>query len=148
MKSILNLARTAFAHTTFGLCLFSVGLLLIGSTALLSGCAPVNDPYYGGSSGRYNDPYYNSYEYDRERYKLERERERLEDERERLEEERRRRERPQSPPPMQRPYSPPPPAPESCPPGFSPSEQKCSPQERKHGCKDIRLPGGLGCVKR
>lgn len=37
---------------------------------------------------------------------------------------------------------------EQCPPGFSPSEQKCSPEERRRGCKDIRLPGGLGCVRR
>jgi hypothetical protein len=47
---------------------------------------------------------------------------------------------------------PPPPPPaavrEECPPGFRPSEQKCSPDERRRGCKDIRLPGGLGCVKR
>lgn len=35
-----------------------------------------------------------------------------------------------------------------CPAGFQPSEQKCSPQERQRGCKDIRLPSGLGCVKR
>lgn len=35
-----------------------------------------------------------------------------------------------------------------CPPGFSPSEQKCSQNERRRGCKDIRLPSGLGCVNR
>jgi hypothetical protein len=35
-----------------------------------------------------------------------------------------------------------------CPSGFSPSEQKCSPEERRRGCKDMRLPGGLGCVRR
>ena len=35
-----------------------------------------------------------------------------------------------------------------CPAGFSPSEQKCSQQERRNGCKDIRLPSGLGCVNR
>src|SRR6187402_1555423 len=39
-------------------------------------------------------------------------------------------------------------APDRCPPGFSPSEQKCSQQERARGCKDIRLPSGLGCVNR
>ena len=38
--------------------------------------------------------------------------------------------------------------PQSCPPGFRPSEQKCSPEERRRGCKDMRLPNGLGCVKR
>jgi hypothetical protein len=35
-----------------------------------------------------------------------------------------------------------------CPSGFQPSEQKCSPEERRRGCKDIRTPSGLGCVKR
>ncbi len=34
---------------------------------------------------------------------------------------------------------------ERCPSGFSPSEQKCSVEERRRGCKDMRLPGGLGC---
>ena len=37
---------------------------------------------------------------------------------------------------------------ETCPPGFRPSEQKCSVEERRRGCKDMRLPGGLGCVTR
>lgn len=37
---------------------------------------------------------------------------------------------------------------ERCPAGFQPSEQKCSQQERRNGCKDIRLPNGLGCVNR
>ncbi len=37
---------------------------------------------------------------------------------------------------------------EECPPGFRQSEQKCSPDERRRGCKDMRLPGGLGCVRR
>ena len=37
---------------------------------------------------------------------------------------------------------------EHCPSGFRPSENKCTPQERARGCKDMRLPGGLGCVKR
>ncbi len=37
---------------------------------------------------------------------------------------------------------------ERCPSGFRPSEQKCSVEERRRGCKDMRLPGGLGCVKR
>lgn len=35
-----------------------------------------------------------------------------------------------------------------CPAGYSPSEQKCSQEERRRGCKDIRLPSGLGCVRR
>lgn len=37
---------------------------------------------------------------------------------------------------------------EHCPSGFSPSERKCSQDERRRGCKDMRLPGGLGCVRR
>ena len=37
---------------------------------------------------------------------------------------------------------------QTCPPGFRPSEQKCSPEERRRGCKDVRLSSGLGCVKR
>ncbi len=35
---------------------------------------------------------------------------------------------------------------ERCPSGYTPSENKCTQQERKKGCKDIRQPGGLGCV--
>ena len=37
---------------------------------------------------------------------------------------------------------------ETCPRGFSPSERKCTVEERRRGCKDMRLPGGLGCVHR
>jgi hypothetical protein len=37
---------------------------------------------------------------------------------------------------------------EGCPPGFQPSENKCSTEERRHGCKDVRLSNGLGCVHR
>jgi hypothetical protein len=37
---------------------------------------------------------------------------------------------------------------DQCPAGFRPSEQKCSVEERRRGCKDMRLPSGLGCVKR
>lgn len=37
---------------------------------------------------------------------------------------------------------------EHCPSGFRPSEDKCRPEERRKGCKDIRMPGGLGCVNR
>lgn len=100
-------------------------------------------PYYGGQQPYYGGGYYDNGYYGRERRELERERERLEDERERLERERQRERQPQySPPP------PPRPAPERCPPGFSPSEQKCSREERRRGCRDMRLPGGLGCVDR
>jgi hypothetical protein len=40
------------------------------------------------------------------------------------------------------------PQPDRCPPGFSPSENKCSQDERRRGCRDMRLPSGLGCVSR
>ena len=114
------------------------------------GCAELNDPYYSG--GGWNDPYANDpyYRDDRdrdrvrdERRDLERERDRLEAERYRLERERER----EASAPV---YSPPPPArrEDRCPPGFSPSERKCSQQERRNGCRDIRTPGGLGCVSR
>lgn len=119
------------------------------------GCAELNDPGYGSGyygrdrGGYYDDGYYGRDDYRRhrdwerhrdERRDIDRERDRLEDERRRLEEERRRRD-----------YHPPAssvPRRETCPPGFSPSERKCTSEERKHGCKDVRLPGGLGCVHR
>lgn len=37
---------------------------------------------------------------------------------------------------------------ERCPQGFQQSEQKCSNEERRRGCKDMRLDNGIGCVKR
>lgn len=37
---------------------------------------------------------------------------------------------------------------QTCPAGFRPSEDKCSVEERRRGCKDMRLPNGLGCVNR
>jgi hypothetical protein len=111
-----------------------------------------NNGYGGGygnngyGNGGYNNGYNQGY-YDRqERDNLERERRRIEDERRRLEEERNR--------PVYAPPAPPPPPvhvqrpPERCPSGFSPSENKCSQQERRRGCRDMRLPGGLGCVSR
>lgn len=144
------------------------GLILSGlcMTALV-GCAGLNepyDPYYGsappaygrpyGGGGYYGgDPYYgsgptygSSYQDRRERERLEEERRRLERERERLERERERQDayRPPPPPPQYRP----PASQDRCPAGFSPSENKCSSEERKRGCKDIRMPSGLGCVKR
>jgi hypothetical protein len=73
---------------------------------------------------------------ERERDAIERERDRLADERDRLSRER-------AAVPTQAPR-----VVESCPAGFSPSEQKCSSEERRRGCKDMRLPGGLGCVRR
>jgi hypothetical protein len=133
------------------------------SSSLLIGCVPLDDGYgtsspsYGGGYGRgpaynsggyYGDPYYRDPYYRDERRDAQRERERLEQERERLKDERRRLERER----QRQPSSPPPPVvrpqPERCPSGFSPSENKCSHEERKRGCKDIRMPGGLGCVRR
>lgn len=37
---------------------------------------------------------------------------------------------------------------EECPAGFEESEEKCTPEERENGCKDIRLDNGKGCVDR
>ena len=127
---------------------------LIATIVGLAGC--INDPSYNGGGYGYDDPYYdydrNDYYRDRERdarrdrYENQRERERLENERRRLEEERRRERenqyRPPPPPPQRAP------AQDRCPAGFSPSERKCTAQERKKGCRDIRTPGGLGCVSR
>jgi hypothetical protein len=133
---------------------------VLGALAL-AGCANWTDPngygsggsgygnsgYYGGpgyGSGPYygNQPSYNgnSDYYRREQRELEKERRRLEDERERLERERNEQRAPA--------YAPPPPIQDRCPPGFSPSEQKCSPEERRRGCRDIRLNSGMGCVDR
>ena len=121
----------------------SVLLLLFSLVLSLSACAGLNDPYYG-SGPSYGDPYYDNSYYDREeRRRLERERDRIEQERERLERERDRAERRPVEPPVSRQ-----PVRESCPSGFSPSERKCTSDERRHGCRDIRLPGGLGCVSR
>ena len=120
-------------------------ILAMGVLALSSACVP--GPYYGNSTstpygyGNSSDSYYYNRERERaeeERRELERERHRLEEERRRVEEERRR----------PTPTPPPPPAREQCPSGLSPSERRCSDKERQRGCRDIRLPGGLGCVSR
>ena len=130
---------------------------LLGGVLLsnLIGCAPTDGsaPYYGGYGAPPPPPYYgNGYYGDarsrdldrRERQRLESERIRLEEERRRLEMERRR----QSYPPL-RPVPRPTIKPvERCPAGYLPSERKCTPKERALGCKDMRLPGGLGCVNR
>jgi hypothetical protein len=119
-------------------------------TVCLIACAEFNDPYdpYYRPDPYYRDPYYpdeHSRRHEREHREIKRDQRELERERERLEEERRRLEEERNRRPT---YNPPAAAPEHCPSGFSPSEQKCSPEERRRGCKDIRLPGGLGCVKR
>jgi hypothetical protein len=128
-------------------------LPLFLSLFVVSSCAQPGDPYYQGNSG-YRDPYYNSggynddyYRNERDRDRLERDRRKVDSERRRLEDERRDLERERD---ANR-YTPPPPPvvrEERCPSGFSPSEQKCSREERQRGCKDMRLPGGLGCVRR
>jgi len=109
-----------------------------------------SDPYY--DPYQQNDPYRNSYGNDdyyrnqRERRDIDRERDRIERERRDLERERDRQNSYKPPvynPPVQQQ-----PRAESCPSGFSPSENKCSVEERRRGCKDMRLPGGLGCVRR
>lgn len=138
-------------------------LLSVVAVSAFAGCGPLNepyDPYYGSppparpyGGGYYGgDPYYGSgpyygggsYSDRRERQRLEEERRRLERERERLERERERQDSYRPPPPPPRP----PAQYDRCPAGFSPSENKCSKEERKRGCKDIRMPSGLGCVKR
>lgn len=125
--------------------------LPLGVLLSLTGCTNLNDPYYPnngydrGYGYRYPDS--RDYRYDRERDRIRDERDDLRDqqrdlerERERLERERRRHEAQQ-----QRPaYTPPPPPKrETCPSGWRPG--RCSNKDRKHGCKDKRLPGGLGC---
>ena len=126
-----------------------LALVPLAAAILLGGCADIGDPYYspppsyGGYGGGY-DPYYrDDYYRERERERLRREQREVDRERERLEDERRRLERER-----ESNYNRPPPPRETCPSGFSPSERKCTPEERKRGCKDMRLPGGLGCVKR
>ncbi len=139
--------------------------ILFGALLAGVGCADLNSPYYPPSSypsGGYNDPYYGGgyndrYDDRRDRYEdrreRERERERREDERRRIEEERRRieeerdryRNRPIVPIPPQ--AAPPPPR-EHCPSGFQETNDKCSSDERKRGCRDIKMPGGLRCIDR
>lgn len=86
----------------------------------------------------------NDYYRDRDRYELERERDRLDEERYRLQREREELDRERYNQNSQINII----TPEHCPSGYTPSEQKCSQEERRRGCKDIRLPGGLGCVRR
>ena len=123
-------------------CIFLFVIALMG----MSACGPLGGPY-GGNQGRYDDPYYDDYGYHRERDRdnYHRERDRVREERERLEEERRRlereRERDRGHDHHRRPE------PERCPSGFSPSSKKCTDKQRKHGCQDIKTPGGLRCIR-
>ncbi len=133
--------------SVFSTVIFTLSLLALTSCATFPYDGNGNSPGYGQGYGQPygQDDYYNEQERRRlrdERRELERERDRAEDERRRLEEERRRLEEAQSRP------TPPPPPREYCPSGFRPSEQRCSSAEKKRGCRDIRLPGGLGCVSR
>ena len=123
-------------------------LVALGTPLFFAGCAEFNDPYYPSSPSRGysnsydNDDYYRNRERDRihhDKHELDRERDRIENERRQLEEQRRR---------ERDAYRPPPPREDRCPSGFSPSEQKCSSDERRRGCRDVRLPSGLGCVSR
>ena len=118
-----------------------------------AGSYPSYPNSYGNSYGSpgygsgYGDPYYRERrDIDRDRQQADRERRDIENERDRVDAERRRIEQERA-----RQYSPPAPPPrrqESCPSGFSQSENKCSSEERRRGCRDMRLPGGLGCVSR
>lgn len=125
------------------------------------GCGPYdpnfNGPYGGYNNGGYNNGGYYGDDWQRrrdidrardERRELEQERERAAEERRRLERERDRANNAgwNNPPPAR--PSPPAPSVDRCPPGFSPSERKCSSDERRRGCRDIRTPSGLGCVSR
>jgi len=146
MKNIL-------INGSFPRCAALIGFLSVAVN--LTGCADLNYPYGGGSGGGYSDPYYNGTRYDDQYYRdreiqrareqqreLDIERDKLDRERRELDAERSRNDARIPPPRVQ------PPPPEHCPSGFSPSENKCSPDERRRGCRDIRLPSGLGCVSR
>lgn len=130
---------------------FSLLLSLVACDALNTGNGYNNGGYYdpysnGYGNNGYNSGYNNGY-YNSQREQLERERLRLERERLQMEKDRVRQEQANRKPNRPSTYTPPPRR-ETCPSGFRPSEQKCSPKERKHGCQDMRLPGGLGCVRR
>ncbi len=130
---------------------FIVFLLLF----VFSGCpASNNSSYPYRSYDSYGNPYYGSsvsdYDYERrqlrnerrnaeaERKRAEEERRRLEAERLRLEEERARAASAYRPPaPTMRQVR--------CPPGFHPTSRSCSSEDRRHGCKDMRVVGGV-CI--
>ncbi len=128
--------------------------LFAGCTELTTGGGYNPPPTYGG----YNSPSYGGYNSPRDDYyqrQIDQEQRRewreIERERARVEAEREAWERQQKQPPTYSPPPPPPPPPPaamSCPAGFSPSERRCSDAERRRGCRDIRLPNGMGCVSR
>lgn len=133
------------------------GSALFAVTIFSAGCGDL-DPYGGSGGGyrdrygygyddRYRDRYRDRYDYERdrardERRRLEEERDRLEDERRRWENEHRHRDRYHN-----HPSYPPPPVAQSCPSGFHPAgSRRCSKDERKRGCKDIRVSSDLVCI--
>jgi len=108
----------------------SIVIFLSPGTALgYDGNVYDRGPYYG------DDPY----RAEREQRELERERLRLQDERERLESERRLNESRGRFAPEKAPAA------ETCPQGFHPGTHRCSPEDRKRGCKDMKMPGGTTC---
>lgn len=84
--------------------------------------------------GSYGDPYHDDF---RERDRLEREEERLREERREIERERERLHQESARATEER-----------CPPGFVPGNHRCSDDERRRGCKDMRMPGGTTCNSR
>lgn len=115
--------------------LYSCFLFMIGcgsGSSLFPG-----DPY-NNRYGSYNDNPYPSGNYyqERERQRLREERRELERERARLERERERERERRNTHTAEK-------QPETCPAGYRPG--RCEDKQRKRGCKDMRLPGGLGC---
>ena len=140
MKNLTSFRPYFILSVLFGLIFFAgcADMYNPGYSSPSSGYGGYNSPYDSGYDHR--DDYYRQRELDasrHERRELERERERAEQERERLAAERREASRNRPPPPQ-----------EHCPSGYSPRERSCSPDERKHGCSDIRLSSGMGCVRR
>lgn len=124
---------------------FKKFLLFLLFPILLASCSGLNRNYSTGS--RYDDPYYPGYYSRGDDYYRERERERLDRERRDLERDRRRLEREKEKLDRQKSNAYKRPKvqdkPETCPSGFRPG--RCSKKDRKHGCRDMRTPGGLGC---
>jgi len=135
--------------TRFFLQLFLTGLFTISFSAFSPFTVSSAEAQSGGYFGQdYDDRYsgdrdyrddYREQERREEMRELDRERRQIESERRALERERAQVVVTQAPVA---------PAVERCPSGFQPSENKCSTEERRRGCKDMRLPGGLGCVRR
>ena len=142
------------AHKLIGCVVRS--LLYIASIAVLTSCighenGSVSAPgypypyYYGGypPPGVGSDYYRHRHRY-RHRQRQE-DRERLREEREELRRDRREFEREKKRFEQEQKSSSP--AKDRCPPGFSPGG-RCTKQERKAGCKDMRSASGIPCIKR